>query len=111
MFGDNDYYLDQTYWENHPEFIIYTREAKKTYRIWNVMKVKDAGETYTRQFPDDAVFETYVRDMAKLNLLDTDQLPEVGDSLVSLSTCCDHATRRLVIQGILIGREYKNDGI
>ncbi len=110
MFGDNDRYLEPAFWEKHPDFTIFTREAKRTYRIWNVMKVEDAGEAYTRLFPEDAVFETYVRDMEKLNRLETDQVPQVGDQLVSLSTCCDHATRRLVIQGILTETEYKNEG-
>lgn len=105
MFGDLDYYKDQTYAAEHADILLYTPDEERAYEIMAVFYAKvlyqeEEGFRYYQFFgadTEDAFLEFY-DEVKTRSLYDTGVTAEFGDEFVTLSTCTNRGKRdRFVI--------------
>jgi sortase B len=94
MFGPLLYYVDRSYWEQHPKVLFDTMTGEGEYRIIAVFVTsvynKDGDPfpyyDYT-SLSDKEQFDRYVTEAKAIELYDTGATAEFGDKLITLSTC------------------------
>lgn len=97
-FGTLRKYLDKKYCDAHPYVYFNTVLSEGVYQVMFVCRSKifAKSDTCFKYYNfggvlSEAQFNTYLREMEKLALIDTGVTAEWGDELLSLSTC-DHYT-------------------
>ncbi len=111
MFASLHQFEDQSFFDEHREFTIYTPKASYTYRIFAAHVFPSAHLMKKYDLPKLSGMERYLKDIYSIRSM-TDFVikePEVttGDKIVTLSTCkgMDHSIRYLV-QGVLTDTEF-----
>ena len=113
MFGYLRRFRSRTYLEEHPEFYIYTPEAKYTYTIFAVTSYDNRVITanYDEDWePDREAFLDSIYNSIDADRIIVEDL-EVGtqDHIVTLSTCvAGQKTKRLLVLGVLTDVEGGN---
>lgn len=111
MFGQLDYYADETFYQKHPTFNFDTIYEKGIYQIIYVFRSQVYTEdTITFKYyqmidiNSELAFNSDMQAMSELSLYDTGVIPTYGNQFVTLSTC-DHSETsegRFVVVGMKI---------
>lgn len=105
MFGDLDFYLEESFYLEHPIISFDTLYEERTYEIIAVFRsqVYNADEDTFKyyQFYEAATedeFDDFYGNIKELSLYDTGVTAAFGDTFLTLSTCAYHVTDgRLVV--------------
>ena len=97
MFGNLNYYQDESYFQKHRYITFDTIYEYGTYEVMYVFRSHVYEETEVTfkyyQFIDaysEVEFDSYMNDMAAMSLYDTGVTAKYGDRLLTLSTCDYH---------------------
>jgi sortase, SrtB family len=115
MFGSLKNYREQDYLANHKTIFIFTPEKAFMYEVFAAYETNATSEVYTCMFETEelSIIGDMVKtmengeylDMIKENtLIDSDIWPEMGERLITLSTCAAEWNSRFVIHGVLIAQ-------
>lgn len=105
MFGHLPKYEDFSYYEEHKNIILYTKELQRNYEVIavfrsQVYKKTDQVFKYYKFFQADTQeeFDYFYQNIKDMSLYDTGVEAEFGDHFLTLSTCVYHVERgRLVV--------------
>lgn len=109
MFSTLDEFYDKTFFEEHPNFFIYTPGHILTYQIVSVHQYDKRHILNSFDFSKDEVFQDWL-DMIRnpkaffAHVRDGIEL-DLNSRIVTLSTCMNHGTARFLIEGVLISDE------
>ena len=99
MFGNLTDYEDETYYKDHKQIVLYTKECQKNYEIIAVFrsqvykKTDDVFKFYKFfQANTEEEFNDFYDNIKALSIYDTDVTAEFGDNFITLSTCVYHVT-------------------
>ncbi len=99
MFGNLTKYEKSSYYEDHKQIILYTKDRKRTYEIISVFrsqvykKTDDVFKFY--KFFDATTqeeFDDFYDNIKELSIYDTGVTASFGDHFITLSTCVYHVT-------------------
>ena len=105
MFGHLPKYEDFSFYEEHKNITLYTKELQRNYEVIavfrsEVYKKTDQVFKYYKFFQADTQeeFDYFYENIKDLSLYDTGVEAEFGDHFLTLSTCVYHVERgRLVV--------------
>lgn len=99
MFGTLDYYMDKTFYQENPTFLLDAADGERTYEVFAAARTRilASGEEGYRYYTynGDLTEEEFLlfRDwMIDNSLYDTGVVPEYGEQLLLLSTCSYHTS-------------------
>lgn len=104
MFGT----LHKTYnsnWYTNPENQIITYDTlyeDMQFKIFSIYKVPDTNDYLKVFFDDDADFLEFADMITKRSIYDFNVPIDADDKIITLSTCSNNGTKRLVIHAVLI---------
>lgn len=99
MFGTLMKYQDQSFFEEHRYFQIFTESGTMTCEIFAAYTTSAVSDAYTYGFGSDELFLEYIETMKGWSEIDTGVTVEAGDQIVTLSTCTNVNDGRFVVQG------------
>lgn len=115
IYGHNMYYsgvmfgtLHKTYnsnWYTNPENQIITYDTlyeDMQFKIFSIYKVPDTNDYLKVFFDDDADFLEFADMITKRSIYDFNVPIDADDKIITLSTCSNNGTKRLVIHAVLI---------
>ena len=82
-----------------PYFWIYTPDGDFLYRIVSAHTAAPGSDTYTIRFRDYESYAAWIEKMVRLSVPDCGASASAGDHLVTLSTCTNDSSARMVVQG------------
>lgn len=105
MFGDLDFYLEESFYREHPVVSFDTLYEERTYDIMAVFRSQVYNEEddvfkYYQFYEADTQeeFDDFYRNIKELSLYDTGVEAQYGDTFLTLSTCAYHVQDgRLVV--------------
>lgn len=104
MFGSLKKYRQQSYYEENPCIYIVDGRGVCRYEIFAAFEAEVVRDTFRLDLDNDRKRDAFLNYSAAMNGLETQVVPTVRDSLITLSTCTgkdyDH---RWVVQGVLTG--------
>jgi sortase B len=101
MFGKLSKYESEDFYSKdmNPLFFIYTEDKIMMYRIFSVHICEPTdAETYSFNFSDNASLQEYADKMKSLSIYDTSVDISDVSQVITLSTCTDDLSQRLVVQ-------------
>lgn len=109
MFGTLKHFKKQEYTDAHPNIYICTGDQIFRYRIFSVYDAPIDSDAYRLYYADEQAKAQALNYYISSNLLDTDLVPQLGDSILTLSTCTGTGiyTSRIVVQAVLTGQWKK----
>ena len=75
----------------------------KEYQIFSVYLTDPVSDTFTFNFPDIASMRQYAMQRKELTMYETTGDVSEATQIITLSTCADNLTKRLIIHGSYIG--------
>lgn len=103
MFAPLTGYRKQSFYEEHPTFIIYTPDAEYQCEIFSAYVTAADARTYTIDYPDPDSFSGYLDYVKGRSNIHTDVTVIAADHIVTLSTCDDQfEDARLVIHAKMV---------
>ncbi|MFI3237732.1 MAG: class B sortase [Lachnospiraceae bacterium] len=106
MFGMLHSYKDSLFFGENPLITIYTETEILTYQIFAAYEYDAIHLMYSFNFWDESVFETYLDDIFNIRdmsvNIDKNLEVTIEDTIITLSTCTDDNTRRMLVQAVLI---------
>ncbi len=104
MFASLSSYRTAGYYEAHPILYLNTPAGNYRVEVFAGYTTDADAETYTVNFPDEASFLIYCRDMkAKCTDFTSEVEVQPGDRIITLSTCSyEYYDARYVVQGRLV---------
>ena len=110
MFHDLAKYADKEFWENNPNFYIYTTDGRKiTYDIYAAGEVLVTSDSYRTEFADDDEFQNFIYLTEQESKYATGVDVETNDTVVTLSTCVKGKEEyRFVVRGVKVSEEKIN---
>ncbi len=113
MFGNLTDYEDYSYYENHKQLFLYTKEMKKTYEVIavfrsQVFKKSDNVFKFYKFFEADTQeqFDDFYNNIKGLSIYDTGVTAGFGDHFITLSTCVYHVENG---RFVVIAKEISNE--
>jgi len=94
MFGQLLKYSGRSFWEARPCFHILLPEGMLKYEIFSAYKAEVGSETYRVGFADDAAKQAWLDTVIGWSDVAMGVYPEVGDDIVTLSTCTSSRNER-----------------
>ena len=109
MFADLHKYRDETFFNDHPYFYIYTKDSKLTYQVVSAFDYDDRHIINSFDFRDDKVFTEWLDELQhphtlSANVRDGVKL-DTNSKIVVLSTCQNNDEGRYLVTGVLIKTE------
>lgn len=111
MFGNLTDYEKESYYKQHKEIILHTRECKRNYEIIAVFrsqvykKTDDVFKFYKFfQANTEEEFQDFYDNIKQLSLYDTGVTARFGDRFITLSTCVYHVTNG---RFVVVAKEIK----
>ena len=104
MFGYNDNFLDQSYYETEGNnvFYVYTADYVRQYTIYTVYKTSATSSTYTYNFSSLELLREYAEETKSQSVYDTGVDVSEAEQIVTLSTCAGSGTTiRIIVSGVL----------
>ena len=89
--------------EGNDKFYIYTQDKIKEYQIFSVYLTDPVSDTFTFNFPDIASMRQYAAQRKEMTMYETKGDVSEATQIITLSTCADNLTKRLIIHGSYIG--------
>ena len=111
MFSQLKDYEDEFFYQEHPNFYIYTPDGKiRTYKVFSASVVKDTADQYNLTYETDADFESYLTMCKEASEYDTGTEVSAQSQIVSLSTCTNvKEDERFLLQGVLTATDGGKD--
>lgn len=111
MFSQLKDYEDEFFYQEHPNFYIYTPDGKiRTYKVFSASVVKDTADQYNLTYETDADFESYLTMCKEASEYDTGTEVSAQSQIVSLSTCTNvKEDERFLLQGVLTATDGGTD--
>ena len=82
-----------------PYFWIYTPDGDFLFRVVSAHTAAPGSDTFTVRFKDYKSYAAWIEKMVRLSVPDCGALASAGDRLVTLSTCTNDSSARMVVQG------------
>lgn len=106
IFGTLKNYKDASYWEEHPEIMIYTPEQKFTYRIFAAVVYGDELIPHKYDFDTtegrQAFLDSIYSNSDSRSMIDSDIEVTTDSKLLTLSTCIgNESSHRYLVIGVL----------
>ncbi len=112
MFSNLDNFLDPDFFQANQYFYIYTPGYLRTYEIVSVHQYDKRHILNTNDFSNPEEFSEYlemIQSPTTMNACVRGGFSlTTNDRIVTLSTCINHSTARLLLQGVLINEEPTN---
>jgi sortase, SrtB family len=107
MFGDLKKYRDRSFLDANKTFQIYTPKGNYDYEIFAVYVVSNSNVeiTYQYGYDSDEIFLETINKLKNYSLHDTDVEILAEDKIMTLSTCTNNGSQRLVVIGKQIPME------
>lgn len=97
MFGQLKKYKDESFYQEHQFFWIYTPQGDYMYQIFSCHEAEADSETYTNGFGSVDNYGEYLQKMKDLSLYETNVAVTTEDKIVTLSTCTKDKEVRFVV--------------
>jgi sortase B len=103
MFGELRHYSEQDFAEANPSVYIVTDDSIRRYDIFSAYEAGVTTDTYRLRFTDDDQRQTAIDSYLDRSVIESDLVPTVEDSILTLSTCTGKGTydTRWVVQAVL----------
>lgn len=97
-------YRDQTFYENHRYFYIYTPDGYMKYEIFSAYELTLPSEVFTIGFQTKEGFGEFLSGLTSSTLIASNIFPDGGKRVVTLSTCAEGSNdpERFVVHGVLV---------
>ncbi len=94
MFGSlKNYMRVKSYIKDHPEFIIYTNDSAKVYRIISVYAMKYGNDQYKMAFDSKEEYEEFLKTAVERSEYDTGVKYDPNCPCITLTTCYSSGTK------------------
>lgn len=111
MFGSIKYYSGADYWRAHPSVYIVLDDTIYRYDIFAAHEAAVNSIVYRLDIEEKELEEEFLRYCEKQTVLRTGMTPEVGERILTLSTCTGNGyAKRWVVHGVL-AQEYSRTKI
>lgn len=108
MFAGLSQFRDQSYFEEHPRFLLMTPEGNYTMDVFAGVVMGEWDKVWKTSFADDAEMEDWLDEMIRKSEIDSDIVPTAADRILTLSTCTyEYDGARFLVMGVL--REAKEN--
>lgn len=88
MFGELGNYMDQDFYDEHPDVLIYTPEATYVAEIFSVHVDNASSESYQMIFPTQESYFDYVNLMIEKSVIESDIKVDITkDKIITLYSC------------------------
>lgn len=88
MFGELGYYMDQEFYEKHPDILIYTPEETYTAKIFSVHVDEASSESYQMIFPTQESYFNYVNLIIEKSVIKSNVKVDITkDKIITLYSC------------------------
>ena len=89
MFGNLDFYADETYYQEHPFAYLQIEDSIQEYRIVTVLKADRNLFPFQQKLPDVAAVQEYLKAAKQREVFETgdDYLKCIYDKVLTLVTC------------------------
>lgn len=88
MFGELGNYMDQEFYNEHPDILIYTPEETYTAKIFSVHVDDASSESYQMIFPTQESYFNYVNLMTEKSVIKSDVKVDITkDKIITLYSC------------------------
>lgn len=106
MFAWLKSYLDHSFYkrDGYDKFYLYTENRVMQYRIFSVYITDPISDTYNFNLSDPEALKSYAARMKERSVYDTGVDVSNVTQIVTLSTCTDDTTRRIIVHGIFEGQ-------
>lgn len=102
MFADLVNYETQSFYEEHPRFLLMTPEKNYAVEIFAAMVVNEQDKVWQTDFSGAEEFEMWLKNNVSQSRISTGITPCAADQVVTLSTCSyEYQNARFVVMGIL----------
>jgi len=110
MFGSLRQYRTQSHYEANPYIYIIDDSGLRRYEIFAAFEAEVVGYTYRLDVNTPEKKQAFLDYSAQHSVIETEIVPTVEDSVITLSTCTGNGyDRRWVVQGVLTGTFTKQD--
>ncbi len=105
MFADLHKFRDQAFFESNPEFFIYTKNRRLTYKVVAAFDYDDRHIMNAFDFRDDNVYQSWLNDLQNPHTLYANVRKDIklglDSKMVVLSTCQNSGDGRYLVFGVL----------
>ncbi|MCH5299099.1 MAG: class B sortase [Ruminococcus sp.] len=102
MFSAITKYKEQSFFDEHPIFKLYTPDASYKIRIFSGYVADLEDSAWNTYFEDDVEFEKWLDDQIHKSLFNSKVKPTSSDKIVTLSTCSyEFDNARFVVCGVI----------
>lgn len=102
MFGVLKYYKDQDFWQEHPRIYVVLEDGVYRYDIFAAQEADVKGVVYRLDIEASGLEEEFLQYCIEGSVIDTGVTPEVGERILTLSTCTGNGyDTRWVVHGVL----------
>ena len=102
MFARIKEFRDPETLHNCRYFWILTPSGDLLYEICSIHTTAPGSDSYLLRFDNSASYENWLKEMTACSEIDTALQLAAGDRIVTMSTCTDSSSQRIVLQGRLI---------
>lgn len=104
MFASLKYYNKPDYWQEHPDVYIVNDSGVSRYRIFAAHEAGVQTVVYHFDITEETEKQEFIQYALDHSVIDTGITPEVGDKIITLSTCTGRGyATRWVVQAVLVG--------
>ena len=102
MFSAITKYKEQSFFDEHPMFHLYTPQADYEVKIFSGYVADLQDSAWNTYFKDDVDFEKWIREKIQKSLFKSDIKPGAKDKIITLSTCSyEFDNARFVVFGVI----------
>jgi len=97
MFANLRYYEGKWFYDIYPKFTVYTEEGELTFEIFSVYVTDPGSDTYITRFGSDESYVQWLKERQEKSHFDIDMELDASTVTLTLSTCVNKNTQRLVV--------------
>lgn len=109
MFADLYKFENESFFDSHPYFYVYTPDRKLTYEVVSAFEYDNRHIMNSFDFSDDKVFQSWIDDTQNPHSLSSNVRSDVkldlDSKLLVLSTCVNVGDGRFLLEGVLVNDE------
>ena len=115
MFADIHKFKDEKFLNKHDEFYVYTDDSILTYQVVSTYVYDDRHIMNSFNFNEDDIFKDYLdyiqnpRSIVVSLQKKLDHKLTIDDKIITLSTCLNQGSGRLLLQGVMINNEFTGE--
>ena len=107
MFATLNEYDEQSYYDEHPQMYLVTPDGGYIMEIFTAFAAKPAESgsdtsPWNLTWKDDGAYTTWLSEMAKRSVVETDVTVTSSDKVLTLSTCTPGGASRFIVMGKLV---------